>query len=454
MAEAALQEEEDLEELEVEDSAETIFRLRTNEKRKHTRVVNKIKTHMENHGSKRELRILRNQLAEALDDCTTQHNRYMNRLGLTESTSPATTKLRSWLLELDKITNFWFEAIEDHLKLRKEDERSASSSSGSQPTISPAAAKLLETIKARREAETKLQQAHRENFLRESEEDLLASLQHQTQTLKRQIEFDRKERQLADALERHSLNENFERATSQLQSSHSLPDTFEEKDAVDIFAPFTPTALKERPTANSNEPIAKSTTNNNEESHDSNQIYVIFKHVEEKTAEEDLKQKQLSENNILSEDALPTNKTTVDQQIVYLPSENPADTPLTLDEVAQQYLANLPEKLRSEPAIQRFASRISAVFPPDSPFHKPLWGQKALTSSSNPADISASHNKVLHTWTPSTNTSGQKEIAEANDNHERPSSSQPTQTTIPNNATESFDLMYPIHNIIASRYKM
>lgn len=102
----------DDDELEKE-SPDTLKRLRTSEKARHTKLMTRIMNHMEERGSRKVFKVYRNQLAEILHECTKLNSLYNQALTGEDNTSDEV-----WQTEVDTRTNEFFTLIEAHLESR------------------------------------------------------------------------------------------------------------------------------------------------------------------------------------------------------------------------------------------------------------------------------------------------------------------------------------------------
>lgn len=103
------------------ESPETLKRMRTTEKTRLSKMITRISNHMEERGSRKVLRVYRNQLAEILQECNCLNSAYASSLK-----SENRTEEDAWQTELDTRANECFTLIEAHL-LSREDEESTTS---------------------------------------------------------------------------------------------------------------------------------------------------------------------------------------------------------------------------------------------------------------------------------------------------------------------------------------
>lgn len=112
------------------ESPDTIKSLRTSEKARHTKLMTRIMNHMEERGSRKVLKVYRNQLAEILHECTKLNSLYNQALPSEDNTGEDV-----WQTEVDTRTNECFALIEAHLESRIDE--TSTTSSISTPDLFP-----------------------------------------------------------------------------------------------------------------------------------------------------------------------------------------------------------------------------------------------------------------------------------------------------------------------------
>ncbi|KAI9556067.1 hypothetical protein GHT06_018634 [Daphnia sinensis] len=100
--------------------------IRTNEKTRHTRLINRIKKHMAELGSRTELNFMRRNLANQLEECIRAHKIYQS--SPTQRQNPE----HEWVAKLEQATTKYYGRIDNYIRTAP---RAPSTSSSIQSTI-------------------------------------------------------------------------------------------------------------------------------------------------------------------------------------------------------------------------------------------------------------------------------------------------------------------------------
>nr|CAH0113741.1 unnamed protein product [Daphnia galeata] len=84
--------------------------LRTNEKRRLTNLSKRIEQHMNDLGSRTELKFLRKELSNQLEECIKAHNLYRQSFNLAETPSD------DWIIQLENVTAMWYGRIDEYIR--------------------------------------------------------------------------------------------------------------------------------------------------------------------------------------------------------------------------------------------------------------------------------------------------------------------------------------------------
>ena len=84
--------------------------LRTNEKRRLTNLSKRIEQHMNDLGSRTELKFLRKELSNQLEESIRAHNLYRQSFNLAETTSD------DWIVHLENVTAMWYGRIDEYIR--------------------------------------------------------------------------------------------------------------------------------------------------------------------------------------------------------------------------------------------------------------------------------------------------------------------------------------------------
>jgi hypothetical protein len=84
--------------------------LRTNEKRRLTNLSKRIEQHMSDLGSRTELKFLRKELSNQLEECIKAHNLYRQSFNLAETPSD------DWIIQLENVTAMWYGRIDEYIR--------------------------------------------------------------------------------------------------------------------------------------------------------------------------------------------------------------------------------------------------------------------------------------------------------------------------------------------------
>lgn len=84
--------------------------IRTNEKTRHTRLINRIERHMAELGSRTELNFMRRNLANQLEECIRAHNIYQS--SPTQRQNPE----HEWVAKLEQVTTECYGRIDNYIR--------------------------------------------------------------------------------------------------------------------------------------------------------------------------------------------------------------------------------------------------------------------------------------------------------------------------------------------------
>ncbi len=90
--------------------ARTRKQLRSNEKRRLTNLTKRIEKHMAEGGSRIEVKFLRKELANQLEECTRAHNLYRQSNDLEHEPS------EDWIIQLENVTATWYGRIDEYIR--------------------------------------------------------------------------------------------------------------------------------------------------------------------------------------------------------------------------------------------------------------------------------------------------------------------------------------------------